>query len=309
MRAIADTGVHLVCAAGPAGVAAGALLARAMRRANVFVAGMTVLSYGERVDSPAWRTWLSDTPALLFVGLGVTRPLYDDKPQLEIDAASGDPLAARAYRLAETLVHLGDSTWCAAVGLVDDDVPHVLVERALGRHSRDELRDIAELLDAGARGPDPASESLMALEMLSAALDPRRFVESVPGQLLKRTRALVRSELARASRIRPRPGFGAIVVEYESRCYLEDLVAARWRGLRPGTAVLVANWGGVDGVVSVTARAVIPEALDRLRATLGDNDHALLSPEAWDQLRTRLGVAPAIIERLGAAVGAPTLMN
>src|SRR5207302_2936739 len=129
-----------------------------------------------------------------------------------------------------TLAHMGDATWCAAVGLVDSEVPHALVERALGRHARRDLLHIAALLDAGARGPDPASESLLALEMLAAAVDPRRFLESIPAQLLMRTHALVRAELMRAARIRPRPGFGAVVVEYESRCYLEDLVAARWRG-------------------------------------------------------------------------------
>jgi hypothetical protein len=185
----------------------------------------------------------------------------------------------------------------------------VLIERALGRHTRVDLAHIAELLDAGARGPDPACESLMALEMLSAATDPRRFLESVPGQLLARTQSLVRAELNRAARIRPRPGFGAVVVEYESRCYLEDLVAARWRGLRPGTAVLVANWGGVDNMVAVTARSAAPEALDRLRGTLGDEGRALLSPEAWEELRARLGVAPVIIERLDEPAPTPALMN
>jgi hypothetical protein len=309
MRAVADIGVHIVCAAGPAGVAAGAVLARALRRADVYIAGLTIISYGERVESPAWRGWLADAPSLLLVGLDVKRPLFGDKPQLQVDAAPGEPLAARAYRLAETLAPLGDATWCAAVGLIDDDVPHVLIERALGRHTRVDLVHIAELLDAGARGPDPACESLMALEMLSAATDPRRFLESVPGQLLARTQSLVRSELNRAARIRPRPGFGAVVVEYESRCYLEDLVAARWRGLRPGTAVLVANWGGVDNMVAVTARSAAPEALDRLRGTLGDEGRALLSPEAWEELRARLGVAPVIIERLDEPAPTPALMN
>jgi hypothetical protein len=120
--------------------------------------------------------------------------------------------------------------------------------------------------------------------------------------LLRRTQALVQAELARAARIRPRAGFGVVVVEYESACRLEDLVAARWRGLRPGTAVLVANHGAVDGQVAVTARAAVPEALDRLRATLCDEGTTLLDPVTWSQLLVRLGVAPAPIERTGDGV-------
>ncbi|MCU1278686.1 MAG: hypothetical protein JWM53_2232, partial [bacterium] len=90
-----------------------------------------------------------------------------------------------------------------------------------------------------------------------------------------------------------------VVVEYDSACHLEDLVAERWRGLRPGTVVLVANHGAADGVVAISARAAVPEALDRLRATLGDEGSTLLDSHAWSSLRDRLGVAATPIERLG----------
>jgi hypothetical protein len=116
---------------------------------------------------------------------------------------------------------------------------------------------------------------------------------------LRRTQLVVHSELARATRVRPRPGFGVVVVEYESACHLEDLVAERWRGLRAGTVVLVANHGAVDGMVAVTARAAVREALDRLRYALSDEGTTLLDPATWEQLRQRLGVAPAAIERIG----------
>ncbi|HEX6837201.1 MAG TPA: hypothetical protein VF334_11545, partial [Polyangia bacterium] len=93
---------------------------------------------------------------------------------------------------------------------------------------------------------------------------------------------------------------GVVVVEYDSACRLEDLVAARWRGLRPGTVVLVANHGAVDGMVAVTARAAVREALDRLRYALDDEGTTLIDPETWAQLLQRLGVAPAPPERLAA---------
>ncbi len=302
IRAVADVGVHIVCAAGLEGVTAAALVGKAIARARVAISGVTVSSYGERIDSPASRAWLADAPALVLVGLGMPGVLAADVAQFSIDGSDGEPLAARAFRLGEALAPLGDASWCAAVGLVGDAQPHVLVERALGRHARADLEAIAGLVDAAARGPEPAFESLNAVEMLMAAPDPGRFLESVPAEVLRRTQERVRVELARATLIRPRPGFGVVVVEYASACHIEDLVAERWRGLRPGTVVLVANHGAADGMVTVTARAAAPKAihhrLGRLHAALGDEGAALLDPDSWSQLRDRLGVAATEIDRL-----------
>lgn len=314
LRAAADGGVHVVFAAEGEGIAAAALLARALKRGGVHVAGMTAVGFGERFESPATRAWLADAPALLVVGLGAPPPLSRDVPQLAVDSVRGaahEPLAARAFRLGETIAPLGDAVFAAAVGLVGRAEPHVLVERALARHARGELDEIAALLGAASRGPQPASESLLAAEMLAAAPDPRRFLASIPAEVLRRTQELVRVELTRANRIRPRPGFGVVVVEYESRCHLEDLVAERWRGLRPGTVVLVGNHGCVDGQVAVAARCAVSEALDRLRSTLGDEGTALLDLETWTTLIRRLGVPPTVIERTDGDAGfdAHALLN
>jgi hypothetical protein len=292
-RTVAAAGVHIVCASHPEAVAATALLGKALRRARIAIAGMTVLSYGERLDSPRLHAWLASAPALLFVGVGMMRVGGAELPQLRVNGSDGEPLATRAFRLGETLAQLGDASWCAAVGLVGRPLSHVLVERALGRHTRAELAEVRALLDAAARGPDPAVESLNAAEMLIVAPDPRRFLASVPAEVLRHTQALVRAELARTTRLRPRPGFGVVVVEYESACHLEDLVAERWRGLRPGTVVLVANHGAADGMVAITARSAVPEALDRLRSALGEEGTTLLDRETWAELLERLGVAPA----------------
>ena len=310
-----DDGVHIVCAPGPESAAATALLGKALKRACVKLSGLTVVTHGERVDSPTNRAWLADAPALIFVGLGAPRGVATEVPQLAIDDGDGETLPARAFRLGETLAALGDASWCAAVGLVGGTLPHVLVERALGRHQRADLIAVAELLDAAARGPEPAFESLNAVEMLIAAADPRRFLDSVPAEVLRRTQELVRAELARATRIRPRPGFGVVVVEYDSACHLEDLVAERWRGLRPGTVVLVANHGAGDGMVAITARSAVPEAVEhrlaRLDGALGGEGTTLLDRDSWAQLRDRLGVAATPIDRLdtGDAFELSALLN
>jgi hypothetical protein len=311
LHALPDGSVHIVCAAEPAAMAAAALFGKALKRAHVHLAGLTVVSYGERVAAPAWRGWFGAAPALLMIGLGVTRPLFGHVPQLAIDvepdAADGEPLAARAFRLADSVAPVGDATWCAAVGLLPGSASHALVERALGRYDRAELGSVSELLEAAARGPAPSPESLIAVDMLIAVADPHRFSASLAAEALRRTQLLVRSELMRAAAIRPQAGFGVVVVEYSSACSVEDLVAARWRGLRPGTAVLVANHGAVDGLVAVTARAAVPEALERLRTALGDEGRALLTPESWRELRAHLGVADSSVER--RAGGAAPLLN
>ncbi len=176
--------MHVVCAAEPAALAAAATLARALERARIDVAGLTVVGIGERVDSPTYRAWLADAPALLVVGLGTPRPLSAAIPQFAVDGerapGAWEPLAARAFRLGATLAQLADASWCAAVGLVERAEPHALVEQALARQVRADLEAVAALLDAAARGAEPAAESLMAVEMLAAASDPRRFLASVP---------------------------------------------------------------------------------------------------------------------------------
>ena len=298
--ALDERGVHIVCAAGPEGVAAAALLGKALLRAGVRLGGATALGFGEPIDSAAVRDWLADAAALVLVGFDGRRARVD-VPQWSLDAVEDEPLAARAFAEGEALVWLGDATWCAAIGLVGRAEPHVLVERALGRHARGELAAIAALLDAAARGPEPALESLNATQMLMAASDPRRFLGSVPAEAMRQTQALVAAEVARTSRVRPRPGFGVVVVEYDSACRIEDLVAERWRGLRPGTVVLVANHGAVAGAVAVTAKAAIRDAVDgrfgRLRYVLDDEGTTLLDPDTWAQLKQHLGVPPPAVER------------
>ena len=294
--AVDERGVHIVCAAGPEGVAAGALLGKALLRAGLRLGGISALGFGEPIDSAAVRDWLADAAALVLVGFDGRRARVD-VPQWSLDAAEDEPLTARAFAEGEALVWLGDATWCAAIGLVGRAEPQLLVERALGRHARSELEAIAALLDAAARGPEPALESLNAAQMLMVASDPRRFLGSVPAEALRQTQALVAAEVARTSRVRPRPGYGVVVVEYGSACRIEDVVAERWRGLRPGTVVLVANHGAVAGAVAVTARAAVREALDRLRYALDDEGTTLLDPDTWAQLKQRLGVPPPAVER------------
>ena len=300
LETTADHGVHIVCAAGPESLTAAALLLRALGRAGRKLAGASVLGFSEQIDSATTREHLAGAPALLMVGLHGRVDL--DVPQLTLDGEDDEPLPARAFRLAERVSNLADVTWCAAAGLVEHAASHVLIERALWRTSRTELIEIAALLDAAARGPEPAPESLVALQELAVAATARQFLEGACAESLRRTQAIVRSELARAVRVRPRPGFGVVVVEYDSACRLEDLVAARWRGLRAGTVVLVANHGAVDGSVAVTAKAAMRESVEArlgsLRAALADEGTTLLDRETWAVLRERLGVAAAPIARL-----------
>jgi hypothetical protein len=176
--------------------------------------------------------------------------------------------------------------------LVADEQNHPLVTRASAIHGLEEIGRVRQLLDAAARGPEPAAGGLLALELLIAVADPDRFLRSELIEPLRGWQAEVQSELARALRVHARAGRNVVLLEYESRCRIEDLVGARWPGMRPGTVVLVANPGAVEGMVSLHARAAAPEAIEVLRAALGPECTALVTQPQYQSILTRLGIEP-----------------
>ena len=158
LEAAGDDGVHIVCAAGPESIAAGGAAGQgaAPRRAQATSAPPSSAS----ASASTRRRRATGSPTsrrCCVVGLRGARAGVA-APEHAIDAGSdGEPLVARAFALAETVAPLGDATWCAAIGLVDRVEPHVLVERALARAtSAPTSSSIAALLDAAARGPEPA---------------------------------------------------------------------------------------------------------------------------------------------------------
>jgi hypothetical protein len=226
---------------------------------------------------------------------------------------------ARALRLASALGDCEGLAWVAALGLMHDHRAHPIVTRATAQHRRADLLHVSDLLDAAGRSPMPGMMSVMAMELLMAAPDPARFLAAEPCDLLRKCQAIVAAELSQAARVHPRAGHAAVlVVEYDSACRIEDWVAARWRGLKAGTVVLVANHGWVEGRVAVVARCASPEALAQLCLPLGAGDAALLSLGAWADLLARLGVPPALLnaragqhelELIAAMPGTPPLVN
>lgn len=296
--------VHVVCAPGAAAVAASALLLKALDRAGLRPAALTVIGYGERLEGPTARRWLADAQALLLVGLGTPAPLLPGVPQLAVEATAEESLVEHAFRLGQTLAPLDEFVWIAALGLIGGRAPHLLVARALGQTPYDLLHQAAELLDGAARAPEPAPTSLLALELLAAAPTARDFLARPEAAALHQAMAQVQSELDRALQVRPRVGRGVVVVEFDSPCRLEDLVATRQRGLPPGTAVLAANHGAIEGQVTVAARRA--GAGPPTTGTLGrleDEGTTQLDPATWAQLLARLGFS-----RPGA-VGASLLPN
>jgi hypothetical protein len=320
LHTLGRRGVQLVTTGARACLAATALLGKALKRAGVPLSGLTTASLGLSLDEPEARAVLHTAPALLVVGAGRGgRRLPEAVPQLIIDGAPDEPLVARALRLAGTLGAGDELAWVAALGLVQDQRQHPIVARATAQHRRADLVHVAELLDAAGRSPMPGMMSVMAMELLMAAPDPVRFLAAEPCELLRKCQAIVTAELGQATRVRPRAGHAAVlVVEYDSACRLEDWVAARWRGLKAGTVVLVANHGWVEGRVAVVARCGSPETLAQLCLPLGAGDAALLSLGAWADLLARLGVPPALLkargtqhelELLATMPGTPPLVN
>jgi hypothetical protein len=325
-RAVASLGgVHLLAYGDPTGLAGAALLLRALRRSELPLAALGVWSRGMGTDSPGLQRWLNAARGLIVVG-GPESDVQrlgraDDLPRLVINESADEPLSARAFRLGERLALLADAVWVAAVGLPRAawGVPaHALIERALARHSRDELARVNELLEAAGRGPHAAGTSLLAIEQLATTADPRVLLGSRAGHLLHANAQIVHAETARAGATRPIAASGGrlLVIEYVSPCRIEELVAARWRGLRPGTAIIVAGHHPTRGEVTLVARAAAPEALEPLglyAPGLAAGGCAVLSAADWSRLRARLGIfapAPALDEPVAmpASIASP-LMN
>jgi hypothetical protein len=326
-RAVASVGgVHLLAYGDAAGLAATALLLRALRRSDTSVAALGAWSRGHGTETPGLRRWLRVARGLIVVG-GPTAEVQrlgraDDLPRLVVAASDDETLTERAFRLGERLVLLADATWVAAAGMPRAawGVPaHALIERTLARHTRDDVVAVSELLEAAGRGPHAAGTSLLAVEQLATASDPRQLLGSRAGQLLRANAQIVHAEAARAAATRPIAATGGqlLVVEYASPCRIEELVAERWRGLRPGTAVLVAGHHPTDGQVTLLARAAAPEALERLdlfAPGLAAGGTACLSAGDWLHLRARLGLTappPALDEPIAMppSIGPAPLPN
>ena len=168
--------VAVLCHSDADGLAAGAILARALRRAGHAVA-VEVTGKGE----DAWRSAVADRlarhapQALLVADLGSRdRPVLGGVPTLLIDhhRPDGVPPGATlitgygreptptsgllAYRAAGAIAEVDDLLWIAAVSLLSDlgdDAPFAELEEARRRYKITPLREATSLLNAPAAPP------------------------------------------------------------------------------------------------------------------------------------------------------------
>lgn len=275
-----DARVVVFCHFDADGLAAGALLGRALPRLGFRDVRVVHSGRGESAFGEAARARLAalEPDALIVADLGVDRAgtlpgvptLYLDhhRPQGEPEDAaviSGygwDPIPASAwmaYDLLLPLADIRDLDWIAAVGTLSDlgdRAPWPELPAIRKRHTAKWLREAVALVNAARR----ASEFDVAtpLRLLLEAHGPRALAEDDArgADRLRAYRAEVAEELAKARRAAPR--FSAAgpyaLLRMDSPCQVHPLIAQQWRGRLPKHAVLAANHGYLPGVVAFSMR-------------------------------------------------------
>ena len=311
------------------GLAAGALLARALPRAGVPHVEVTPVRRGESAFTEAARERLRAMApdALIVADLGVRADgVLVDVPTLYIDhhrpsgsppdavVISGygwDPIPASAW-LAFELLHavapVDDLVWIAAIGVVSDlgeTAPWARLPGALKRYTRRWIKEAVVLVNASRRAS--VADLVTPLRLLLECEHPRAISEDVDrgADRLHGNRREVNAELKLARRNAPRFSRSGpfALVRLHSRCQIHPLIAQQWRGRLPRYAVIAANTGYMPGVIAFsmrTARADLPLPQVLQGIGLGDmgpryghgHDQASgghLSPPKFDELLARLG--------------------
>jgi single-stranded-DNA-specific exonuclease len=324
-----DARVVAFCHFDADGLAAGAILGRALPRLGFTDVRVVPSARGESAFSDAARArLLALAPdALVVTDLGVHRAgvlpgvptLYVDhhRPEGEPPAAtvvSGygwDPVpssAELAYELLAGLADVADLEWIAAVGVMSDygdAAPWPRLAAVKKRHTAKWLREAVSLVNAARRASTFDVETPLAL--LMRADGPRALAadDAHGAARLRAYRAEVKAAMDEARKRAPvfsRTHPLALIV-VDSPCQVHPLIAQQWSGRLPKYAALAANVGYLPGLVAFSTRTTRKDlSLPTLFRTvdLGEHNEAFghghdqasgghLPPEAFARLVAALG--------------------
>ena len=270
--------VAVLCHNDGDGLAAGALLARTLRRGG-FTVVVETTAKGEHAWHPAIRERLQRAApqALLVADLGSrAEPVLADVPTLLIDHHRPDGLppdaellsgygvepvptsGLLAYWACAGLAPVDDLDWIAAISLLSDignDAPFDLLNQARQRWKITPLRDATSLLNAPRRSA--GGDARPALDLLLRARDPREITRGDHPEvaLLKAAKAEVNAAFAAAKQASPRFSGKVAMVRMHSACQVHPLIAQIWRTRLPAHIVMAVNTGYLPGRVNFSARA------------------------------------------------------
>lgn len=275
-------GLLVLCHSDADGLAAGAILTAALRRAGFAKVDAVATGKGGNAWSDETAALLAarQPGALIVTDLGVrAEPVWDGPPALLIDhhRPSGLPPSAEetvitGYGVEPTptsgilaLMCVGglenvdsdDLDWIAAVSALSDlgdKAPFSIIAAAKKRYGAGVLRDTVTLLNAPRRSA--SGDAAAALELLLTASGPRDIAkgEGLLVDSLRRDKEEVNIAYNEAKKASPKFAGEAAAIRIHTPCQVHPLVAQIWRTRLPKFIVMGVNTGYRPGWVHFSAR-------------------------------------------------------
>jgi single-stranded-DNA-specific exonuclease len=294
-----DAKLGVLCHSDADGIAAGAILHRALQRSRREVATIVTQKFENAwSESVRDRVQASAPGALIVCDLGVrARAVLDALPTCFIDHHhfSDAPLNGMvitgfqvepcptsgliAFWCANAIADVSDLEWIAAISLlsdVGDRAPFAELTSAKSAHGLSALREATTLLNAARRSSRGDAEP--ALRLLSRAISPREISrsDSPDAMVLRQAQQEVNGAFTEAKRAAPKFSGRIAVVRIHTACQVHPLIAQIWRTRLPKYIVFCANTGYRDGFVHFSGRCgketdLIAFLRDHAPVDAGDN--------------------------------------
>ena len=272
-----DDRIAILCHSDADGLAAGAILARALS-AHGFHVQTEVTGKGGSAWSDASRAQLArhKPTALIVADLGSRdEAILEGVPTLLIDhhQPAGVPPDAdlatgygveptptsglMAYWCAEALGPADHLLWIAAISILSDLGDRATfkeLDQARAQWKTTPLRDATTLINAPRRSA--TGDARPALDLLLKADGPRDVVRGDAPEVgrLKAAKQEVNAAFAEAKRASPRFSGDVALIAIDTPCQIHPLIAQIWRTRLPKYIVIAANRGYLPGRVNFSAR-------------------------------------------------------
>lgn len=205
------------------------------------------------------------------------------------------PVPCTALLVAELTDPPPERRWIAAVGALSDlgdQAPFALLQEQVRLHGRRVLRQVSGLVNAPHRA---RAQPEVAVQALLEERTPKQFLRSTSNSLAylrdcqERVQARVRQAQRQAATV-----YGPVaLLELESDCNVQSILAQSWKNRLPGHWVVVANLHG--GRVHISARCRADQELLSPLQSLGlpvqghpSSAGAVISLERWQAFKEQL---------------------
>ena len=302
------------------GLAAGAILARALPGATARVIGR---GEGAWTEETAAEVRARDPGGLIVTDLGTRAgavvpglptavldhhvPITDPAgPAQGVTVIAGHDTEPQPCSALIAHWCAGDEDpWLAAIGILGDfgdKAPFPELADARKRHGIGVLKEAVSLLNAPRRAA--SGDASPALALLLRAGGPREVIDGSQPEttILTAAREEVRAALDAARRAPPKVSGDVALIRIHTPCQVHPLVAQSWVSRLRGKVVICANTGYREGWVHFAARSsdgrdLIAFLRERAPEHAGENfaqGHAratggMLPPDAWAEFLDRLG--------------------